>query len=133
MFSSVSYSNHNGGMIGHGRRGRDARLFSNSNSDLPRARKLQWRPILWNGPFTSGPGLAASNFSVTAGSSGGVPSAFQCHFCKVQGHLELFCNLKKTNFGFPLSSFPSFEKVAFWKGRQISWITVLGFALPLGL
>jgi hypothetical protein len=118
MFSSVSYSNHNGGMISRGRRGRDARLFSNSNLDLPRAHKLQWRPILRNGPFTSGPGLAASNFSVTAGLSGGGPSAFQCHFYKVQGHLELFYNLKKTNFGFPLSSFPSFEKICILEGTS---------------
>jgi hypothetical protein len=78
---SVSYSNHNGGMIRRGRHGRDVRHFSNSNSGLSRARKLQWRPILRNGPFTSGPGFLASNISVTTGLSGVVPSAFQCHFC----------------------------------------------------
>jgi hypothetical protein len=101
-------------MISRSRRGRDARHISNSTSNLPRARKLQCRPILRNGPFTSGP--AASNISVTTDSSGGDPSAFQCHFCKVKGHLELFCNLKKTDFGFPLSSFPSFEKSCILEG-----------------
>jgi hypothetical protein len=76
IFSSVSYSNHNGGMISRGRHGRDVRHFSNSNFGLTRACKLQWRPILRNGPFKSGPGLSASNISVTTGSSGRVPSAF---------------------------------------------------------
>jgi hypothetical protein len=109
-FSVVSYSNHNGGVISHGRRGRAARQDSNSISNFPRHRKLQWRPILRNGPFASGPGPAALDIFVTPSSSGGVPSAFQYHFCKVKGHLELFCNLKKTKFRFPLSSFPSFER-----------------------
>jgi hypothetical protein len=57
MFSMVSYSNHNGGMISRGRRGRDACHISNSNSNLPRARKLQWRPILRNGLSRLGLGL----------------------------------------------------------------------------
>jgi hypothetical protein len=115
---SVSYSNHNGGMSRRGRHGRDVRHFSNSNSGLSAARKLQWRPILRNGPFSSGPGFSASNISVTTGSSGAVPSAFQCHFCKVQGHLELFCNFKKTDFRFPLSSFPSFENSCILEGMS---------------
>jgi hypothetical protein len=82
------------------------------------ARKLQWRPILRNGPFTSGPGFSASNISVTTGSSGAVLSAFQCLFCKVQGHLELFCNFKKMDFRFPLSSFPSFENSCILEGMS---------------
>jgi hypothetical protein len=105
----VSFSNHNGGMIRGDRHGRDVRQFSNSNSGLAKTRKLQWRPILRNVPSKSGPGPSATNFSEKAGSFGVGSPAFQCHFCKVQEHLELFCNFKKTEFGFPLSSFPSFE------------------------
>jgi hypothetical protein len=107
-FSAVSYSNHNGGVISRGRRGRAAHQDSNSN--LPRPHKLQWRPILRNGPFATRPGPVALDISVSSGSSSGGPSAFQCHFCKVKGHLELFYNLKKTNFRFSLSLFPSFER-----------------------
>jgi hypothetical protein len=107
-------------MIRRGHHGRDVRHFSNSNSGLSRDRKLQWRPILQNGPFTSGLGISASNISVMTGSSGAVTSAFQCHFCKVQGHLELFCNFKKTNFEFPLSSFPSFENSHILEGTSNS-------------
>jgi hypothetical protein len=75
-FSMVSYSNHNGGVISRGHRGRAARQDSNSISNLPRPRKLQWRPILRNGPFASGPGPAALDISVTTGSSGGGPFGF---------------------------------------------------------
>jgi hypothetical protein len=37
---------------------------------------------------------------------------------KVKGHLELFCNFKKTVFGFPLSSFPSFESNCILEGTS---------------
>jgi hypothetical protein len=37
------------------------------------------------------------------------PLTFLCHLCKVKGHLELFCHLKKPRFRFPLNSCPSFE------------------------
>jgi hypothetical protein len=107
-FSTVSYSSLNGGMISRGHRG--CAVHQDLNLNIPRPRNLQWRPILRNGPFASGPGPSALDISVSSGSSGVGPSAFRCHFCKVKGHLELFCNLKKTNFGFPLSSFPSFER-----------------------
>jgi hypothetical protein len=135
MFSAVSYSNLNGGVISRGRRGRA--VHQDSNLNLPRPRNLQWRPILRNGPFASGSGPAALDISVSSGSSGGGPSAFQCLFCKVKGHLELFCNLKKTKFRFPLSSFPSFERRSILEGTlkfldYSSWFRPLPGSLTAG-
>jgi hypothetical protein len=102
--SSVIYSGLNGGVHGSGLRGRSN--LQNSNSDLTRPRNLQCRPIRKRGPV--GPSFGPSG-ACRLRSPGVGPSAFLCHFCKAKGHLELFCHLKKTNFGFPLISFPSFE------------------------
>jgi hypothetical protein len=120
LSSSVGLSRHKGSMIGRGRQGRDDCPFSISNSiaGLPRIRRLHWRPILRNGPFMTEPGLSASPIPGKAGLSGMVSSAFLCQYCKVKGHLELFCNLKKTAFGFPLSSFPSFESNCLLEGSS---------------
>jgi hypothetical protein len=96
--SSVIYPDFNGGVHGSGLRGRSN--FQNSNSDWTRPRNLQWRPIWKRGPI---------------GPLG--PSAFLCQFCKAKGHLELFCPLKKSSFGFPLISFPSFEGRASLVGK----------------
>jgi hypothetical protein len=102
--------------IGHGCQGRDDCSFSISNSisnstvGRPWIRRLHWRPILRNGPFRPGPGLGRPDLS------GSVSSAFLCQFCKARGHLELFCNRKKSEFGFPLSSFPSFESNCLLEG-----------------
>jgi hypothetical protein len=115
---SVRFPMHNGSLIRRGRQGRDDRPFSNSNASLPGIRKLHWRPILRNRPFMSGPGPSASSISVKAGLSGVAPSAFLCHFCKVKGHLELFCNLKKMVFRFLLASFPSFESKCLLEGTS---------------
>jgi hypothetical protein len=115
---SVRFPRHNGSLIRRGRQGRDDRPFSNSNVGLPGICKLHWRPILRNRPFLSGPGPSASSISMKAGLSGAAPSTFLCHFCKVKGHLELFCNLKKTVFGFPLASFPSFESNCLLEGTS---------------
>jgi hypothetical protein len=92
---------------------------------------------LRNGPSTSGPGLSVSNLSAKAGSSGAVSPAFQCHFCKVQGHLELFCNFKKMEFGFPLSSLPSFESSRILEGTSnlldySSWFRLTPGSLTVG-
>jgi hypothetical protein len=118
LSSSVRFPRHNGSLIGRGRQGRDDRPFSNSNAGLPGIHKLHWWPILRNGPFMSGPDPSASSISVKAGLSGATPSAFLCHYCNVKGHLELFCNLKKTVFGFPLASFPSFESNCHLEGTS---------------
>jgi hypothetical protein len=99
----------NGCRTGHGCRGCDDCSFSNSKSisnstvGRPWSRRLQWRPILRNGPLR--PGLELGRLDL----SGSVSSSFLCLFCKARGHLELFCKRKKSEFGFPLSSFPSFE------------------------
>jgi hypothetical protein len=100
----VNYFGLNGGVHGSGLRGRSN--LQNSNSDLTRPRNLQWRPIRKRGPV--GPPFGPSG-ACRLGSPDVGPSAFLCHFCKVKGHLDLFCHLKKTNFEFPLILFPSFE------------------------
>jgi hypothetical protein len=115
---SVTFHRHNGSLIRHGHEGRDDCPFSNSNAGLPGIRKLHWRPILRNRPFLSRPGPSASSISMKAGFSGVAPSVFLCHFCKVKGHLELFCNLKKTVFRFPLALFPSFESNCLLEGTS---------------
>jgi hypothetical protein len=99
---SVSNSGLNGGVHGRGRRGRAVL----ENSNLIRPRNLHWWPILSKG-FV-GPGSGPSSSS-RLGSTDVGPSAFLCHFCKVKGHMELFCRFKKQSFGFPLNLFPSFE------------------------
>jgi hypothetical protein len=96
--SWVLYLDLNGDVHGGGLRGRSN--FQNSNSNWTRPRNLQWRPIRKRGP---------------AGPLG--PPAFRCHFCKVRGHLELFCPSKKSSFGFPLTSFPAFESRASLVGK----------------
>jgi hypothetical protein len=99
----------NGCRTGRGCRGCGDCSFSNSKSisnstvRRPWSRRLQWRPILRNGPLR--PGLELGRMDL----SGSASSAFLCLFCKARGHLELFCKRKKSEFGFPLSSFPSFE------------------------
>jgi hypothetical protein len=120
LSSSVGLPRHKGSVIRRDRQGRDDCPFSISNSiaGLPRTRRLHWRPILRNGPFMTGPGLSASPIPGKAGLFGTVSSAFLCQYCKVKGHLELFCNLKKTEFGFPLSSFPSFESNCLLEGSS---------------
>jgi hypothetical protein len=134
-FSVVSYSSLNGGVISRGRR--RCAVHQDSNLNLPRPRNLQWRSILRNGPFASGPRPLALDISVSSGSFGVGPLDFRCHFCKVKGHLELFCNLKKTNFGFPLSSFPSFERRSNLEGTlkfvdYSSWFRPLPGSLTAG-
>jgi hypothetical protein len=104
---SVIYSDLNGGVQSSGLRGRSN--FQNSNSNWTRPRNLQWRPIRKRGSV--GPPVGLSD-TCRLGSSGVGPSAFICHFCKAKGHLELFCHLKKSYFGFPLILFPSFESRA---------------------
>lgn len=104
-FSLVStYSGINGGIYSRGHRGRAG--FWNSNLNLFRPRSLQWWPILKRGSVGPMAGPSALGHS---GSLGQGPFDFICQFCKVRGHLELFCHLKKQRFGFPLKSFPSFE------------------------
>jgi hypothetical protein len=101
----------NGCRNGRGCRGCDDCFFSNSksisNSSVGRhwPRRLQWRPILRNGPLRPELGPGRTDLS------GSATSALFCLFCKARGHLELFCKRKKSEFGFPLSSFPSFESI----------------------
>jgi hypothetical protein len=123
LASSVGLPRHKGSMIGRGRQGRDDCPFSISNSiaGLPRIRRLHWRPILRNRPFMTGPSLSPPPpIPGKAGLSGMVSSAFLCQYCKFKGHLELFCNLKKSEFGFPLSLFPSFESNCLLEGSSYS-------------
>jgi hypothetical protein len=87
----------------HGGRIRDCYKFQNSNFNWSRTRNLQWRPVRVRGP---------------AGPLG--PPVFRCHFCKVRGHLELFCPSKKSSFGFPLASFPAFGSRAILVGNRKS-------------
>jgi hypothetical protein len=135
VFSTVSYSSLNGGAISHGRRGRG--VYQDSNLNLTRPRNLQWRPILRMGPVTPRPGPSALAISGSSGSSVVGPSAFLCHFCKVNRHLELFCNLKKPKFGFPLSLFPSFVSRSNLEGKlkfldYSSWFRPLPGSLTAG-
>jgi hypothetical protein len=81
----------------------DRSKFQNSNFNWSRPRNLQWRPVRVQGP---------------AGPLG--PPAFRCHFCKVRGHLELFCPSKKSSFGFPLASFRAFGSRAILVGNKKS-------------
>jgi hypothetical protein len=98
----VGFPRPNGCRTGRGCRGRDdcsfsnSKLISNSTVGRPWSRRLQWRPILRNGPLR--PGLELGRMDL----SGSVSSAFLCLFCKARGHLELFCKRKKSEFGFPL-------------------------------
>jgi hypothetical protein len=119
-FPSVGLPRLNGSMIGRGRQGRDdcSSSISNSAVGFPRTRRLRWRPILRNGPLRSGPGPSAHLNLGRTDLSGSVSSAFLCQFCKARGHLELFCNRKKSEFGFPLSLFPSFESNCLLEGSS---------------
>lgn len=109
--TSAGFPRLNGCRTGRGCRGCDDCSFSNSKSisnsavGRPWFRRLQWRPVLRNGPIR--PGLELGRMDL----SGPASSAFCCLFCKARGHLELFCKKKKTEFGFPLSTFPSFESL----------------------
>jgi hypothetical protein len=92
----------------------DRSNFQNSNFNRSRLRNLQWRPVRARGPV----GLLG-------------PSAFRCLFCKVRGHLELFCPSKKSPFGFPLASFPVFGSRAILVGnRKSPDHSTSGFAPP---
>jgi hypothetical protein len=119
LVPSVGLPRLNRSMIGRGRQGCDDCSFSISNSTagLLRTRRLHWRPILRNGPLRPGPGLSPPTLG-RADLSGSVSSEFLCQFCKARGHLELFCNRKKSEFGFPLSSFPSFESNCLLEGSS---------------
>jgi hypothetical protein len=131
---SAGFPRINGCRIGRGCRGCDDCSFSNSkpisNSTVgrPWPRRLQWRPILRNGPFRPGPDLGRLDLS------GSVSSAFLCLFCKARGHLELFCKRKKNQNLVSLSprSLPS-KVTALWKGHPVSWTSDPGSALPPGL
>jgi hypothetical protein len=107
-------------VIGRGRQGRDdcSSSISNSAARFPRTRRLRWWSILRNGPFRPGLGPSAHPYLGRTDLSGSVSSAFLCHFCNARGHLELFCNRKKLEFGFPLSSFPSFESNCLLEGSS---------------
>jgi hypothetical protein len=73
--------------------------------------------------ISTGLGFATSN-GVSFGLRGPVgllgPSAFRCLFCKVRGHLDLFCPSKKSIFSFPLASFPAFGSRAILVGNRNS-------------
>jgi hypothetical protein len=87
----------------HGGGIHDCSNFQNSNFNRSRLRNIHWRPVRARGPV----GLLG-------------PSGFRCLFCKVRGHLELFCPSKKSSFGFPLASFPAFGSQAILVGNQKS-------------
>jgi hypothetical protein len=87
----------------HGGGTHDRSNFQNSNFNRSRPRNLHWRPVRAQGPV----GLLG-------------PSTFHCHFCKVRGHLELFCPSKKSPFGFPLASFLAFGSRAILVGNRKS-------------
>ena len=133
----VGFPRPNGCRTGRGCRGRDdcsfsnSKLISNSTVGRPWSRRLQWRPILRNGPLR--PGLGPGRMDL----SGSVTSALLCLFCKARGHLELFCKRKKSEFGFPLSSFPSFESICLLEGSPClldfgSWFRPTSGSLTVG-
>jgi hypothetical protein len=77
-------------------------------------------------------GLGLATYNGVPFGNGGLlgPPAFRCHFCKVRGHLELFCPSKKSSFGFPLTLFPAFGSRANLVGKLKFPATVPGFAPP---
>jgi hypothetical protein len=82
----------------------NSKSISNSTVGRPWSRRLQWRPILRNGPFRPGLGIGRLELS------GSVSSAFLCLFCKARGHLELFCKRKKIRIWFPSLLVPFLRK-----------------------
>lgn len=69
--------------------------YCNSNLNLRRLHKLQWRPK-WVGLFDKPNGHSSSEGPAAADGSGSIH--FFCQFCQDRGHLELFCQLKKQRF-----------------------------------